>query len=141
MLQNPRRFLGFTLIELMIVVVVIAILAAIAFPAYQNFVRNAQRSDGMTALMGIALAQERHRANNAEYADNDDLIAGTLAGVGVLSPKGRYDLAITAAEATSFTATATKRDDGGISDPGCSPLTLEYDGNTIETEPEGCWRD
>jgi len=137
MQQTPRRFLGFTLIELMIVVAVIAILAAIAFPAYQNYTRNAQRTDGMTALMGIALAQERHRANNATYAGG----VGALAGVGPQSPEGRYDLAITAADATSFRATATKRADGGISDNACSPLILEYTGGTIETGPlGGCWR-
>jgi type IV pilus assembly protein PilE len=78
MQHTSRRSFGFTLIELMIVVAVIAILAAIAFPSYQNYVRNAQRSDGMTALMGIALAQERHRANNVAYAGS----IATLAGVG-----------------------------------------------------------
>ena len=135
MQQTPRRFLGFTLIELMIVVAVIAILAAIAFPAYQNYTRNAQRADGMTALMGIALAQERHRANNTEYAgDIED-----LGGVGTRSPEDRYELAITDANATSFSASATK--DAGISDDGCNPLTLVYAGGSVETTgPEGCWR-
>ena len=137
MQQTPRRFLGFTLIELMIVVAVIAILAAIAFPAYQNYTRNAQRADGMTALMGIALAQERHRANNVTYAGS----IATLAGVQEQSPEGRYNLAITGANATGFSATATKRADGGISDGGCSPLTFVYAAGVTTTGPEGCWRD
>ena len=136
MQQIPKRLQAFTLIELMIVVAVIAILAAIAFPAYQNYVRNAQRADGTTALMDLALAQERHRANNATYANN----VGALTGVGALSPELRYDLAITAANATSFSATATKRADGGISDGDCSPLTLQYGVGAVTTGPAGCWR-
>jgi type IV pilus assembly protein PilE len=137
MQHTSRRSFGFTLIELMIVVAVIAILAAIAFPSYQNYVRNAQRSDGMTALMGIALAQERHRANNVAYAGS----VADLAGINAQSPVGRYDLAITAANATSFSATATKRADGGIADGGCSPLTFVYAAGLTTTGPAGCWRD
>jgi type IV pilus assembly protein PilE len=124
----------------MVVVAVIAILAAIAFPAYQDFVRRAQRSDGMAALMDIRMAQERHRANNPTYAAN----VGELAGVEALSPESRYDLTIAvtpSTAATSFSATATKRGDGGIPDPACSPLTLDYAAGLVTRGPDnGCWR-
>jgi type IV pilus assembly protein PilE len=135
--RSPRRAAGFTLIELMLVVVIIAVLATIAFPTYQNYVRNAQRADGTTALMQVALAQERHRANNPAYAAT----IGDLVGVAEQSPEGRYDLEIDGAPtATSFRATAEKRDDGGVPDPGCYPLWLEYDAGGIMRGPEGCWR-
>ena len=130
---------GFTLIELMIVIVIVAILAAIAIPSYQNFVRQAQRSDGTTALMDIRMAQERHRANNVQYAAT----VGELTGIGALSPEGRYDLAIDdnpAPNATSFRATAEKRADGGLSDPACSTLWLRYNAGEVTRGPDGCWR-
>ena len=58
---------GFTLIELMLVVVVIGILAAIALPAYQQQVAKGRRADAITALSGILQAQERRRSNNGSY--------------------------------------------------------------------------
>ena len=144
MQHTSRRTFGFTLIELMIVVVVIAILAAIAFPSYQNYVRNAQRSDGITALTGIALAQERHRANNVEYAGN----IADLAGVEAQSPDGFWTLAITHNSASAFRATATKTD--GLPDADCDPLVLALglqwdnpgtaDPGLISQGPANCWR-
>jgi prepilin-type N-terminal cleavage/methylation domain-containing protein len=58
---------GFTLIELMIVVVVIGILAAIAYPSYQEHVRKARRADAQTALLELAQFMERHYTANGKY--------------------------------------------------------------------------
>jgi type IV pilus assembly protein PilE len=69
-LEKPRT--GFTLIELLIVIAVIAILATVALPAYQDQIRKARRTDGQAALVGIAMAQERFRANCSRYADTLD---------------------------------------------------------------------
>ena len=61
---------GFTLIELMVVVVIVGILAAIALPAYQQQVAKGRRADAVTALSGILQAQERRRSNNGTYTSN-----------------------------------------------------------------------
>lgn len=60
---------GFTLIELMITVVVVAILAAIALPSYQEYIMRARRTEGMGLLHEAAARQERYRAQNGTYAD------------------------------------------------------------------------
>lgn len=58
---------GFTLIEVMIVAAIISILAAIAYPSYQEHVRKARRADAQAALMELAQFMERHYTANGRY--------------------------------------------------------------------------
>ncbi|MFT6924527.1 MAG: type IV pilus assembly protein PilE [Psychromonas sp.] len=59
---------GFTLIELMIVVAIVAILAAISFPSYRDSVRNARRAEAQATLQGLSQAMERYYTTNGTYA-------------------------------------------------------------------------
>lgn len=69
---------GFTLIELMIAVVIVAILAAIALPSYQQHVQKSRRVDAKEALMRMATLQERFFFQNSAYTrDIDDLGGGS----------------------------------------------------------------
>ncbi len=73
---------GFTLTELMIVVAIVAILAAIAYPAYRDQVQKTRRSDGQVKLMEILQAQERYFTENNIYtADLTDLGYATATNV------------------------------------------------------------
>ena len=58
---------GFTLIELMIVVAIIGVLAAIAYPSYQRYVINTKRTDAMTELQNIATQIESRKLINGSY--------------------------------------------------------------------------
>ena len=90
---------GFTLIELMIVVAIIGILAAVAIPQYQNYVARTQMSEALSLASGskVALA-EYFQSNGVFPADND------TAGIGVNTTiKGKYVTSVTVS-ATAATA-------------------------------------
>ena len=67
---------GFTLLEVMTVVVIVGILAAVAIPAYLNNVTRSRRSDAFNALETVRAAQEMYRAENGGYAVSFAILAG-----------------------------------------------------------------
>ncbi|HAI46742.1 Fimbrial protein precursor [compost metagenome] len=99
---------GFTLIELMIVVAIIAILAAIALPAYQDYVARSQVSEAMTLSSGAKTAVTEYYADKGEFpADN---AAAGLADAASIS--GKYVLSVGVDEDT---ITATMKPAGSVS--------------------------
>ena len=84
-----RRPSGFTLLELLIAMVVLAIVTAVAMPMFQDSVRKSRRADAMAALTQVMQAQERFRANNAGYYQG--LLSG-LAGAPTNGPVGQRPL-------------------------------------------------
>ena len=73
---------GFSLMEVMIVVVIIGILAAIAIPSYSGYVTRTRRAEAVTALQTVALYQEKHMAERGQYGT----IAQLIANVGLPDP-------------------------------------------------------
>lgn len=99
--SSKRSNRGITLIELMIVVVIIGILASIAYPGYRNYVQESRRSDAQTLLLRAAALQEKFYADCRTYAsalDGAALDCGTgKLGLGVATPasaNGDYTLAV-----------------------------------------------
>jgi type IV pilus assembly protein PilE len=66
---------GFSLMEVMIVVAIVGILAAIAIPSYSGYVTRTKRSEAVTALQTVALYQEKHMAERGQYGSIANLIA------------------------------------------------------------------
>lgn len=83
-MPSRRQRAGFSLIELMIVIAIIAILAAIAIPAYQNYVIRAQVTEGLSLASGAKAAVWDYVSNTGEYPSNNDVAgladAGAIAG-------------------------------------------------------------
>lgn len=137
---------GFTLLELMIVVAVIGILSAIAFPSYQEHVRRAKRAEGKSALLKAAQLQERiyitgipgvtapaTYANNAQLPTLFGLGAGPVySGENPAQADGAYTITVDALSATCtslqqcFELRATPN--GTFADPKCGILTLTSTG-------------
>ncbi|QRN04265.1 prepilin-type N-terminal cleavage/methylation domain-containing protein [Legionella sp. MW5194] len=116
---------GFTLIELMIAVVVIAILTTIAYPSYLEYITRARRSDGQSALLDLASRMERFYSERNTY---QTATIGTGAATDVratnVSPDGWYTLSITAQTASAYTLQATPRNAQGTDDTRCQSLTI-----------------
>jgi type IV pilus assembly protein PilE len=98
---------GFSLTELMIVVALIGIIAAIAVPSYNSYMQRTRRSEAISALETLALYEEKHFAEFGRY----NTIAG-LAAVGYIDPNGmerNYQIAVNPnpSWAEGFLATAT----------------------------------
>ena len=66
-----KQFPGFTVIELMIVLVIVAILLALAYPSYVNYTRKARRGEAQQLLMNWSINQEIWRSNHPEYTNKD----------------------------------------------------------------------
>jgi type IV pilus assembly protein PilE len=73
---------GFTLIELMIVVAIIAILASVAYPSYTNSVLKGKRAEGRAALAELMLQQERYMTQTNSYCAFSNSNGTTTAGTG-----------------------------------------------------------
>lgn len=126
---------GFSLVEMLIAMVVLAILAAIAVPTYNESVRKSRRSEAFTALATLQQAQERWRNNQAAYASSvtasptDD-----PPGLGLSdeTPGGYYTVSIDAANATGYTATAYGKDDTSqAQDTACRALRVRMTGGNL----------
>ncbi len=145
--MKTRR--GFTLIELMIVVLVIAVLAGLAFSGYQKQVRKSRRAEAKQIVSDYALREEKLRSNAATYTT----ALTTLLNV-VTAPttwgSGYYSIAITAPSsgtcpggaakgtANSFIITATALGDQ-LKDTACTPLVYSNDCGTVAKTPTSCW--
>lgn len=125
MIQRSRQA-GFTLIELMITLVVIAILAAIALPSYESWVRKQKIRLAQSDLVALSLAMENAFQQRLSYAsDTDDLPSWTPS-----SKSSDFSFSIASSDATSYTVEAS----GSGKLAGCS-LSLD---STNTRSADGC---
>lgn len=137
--QSGRRAKGFTLIELMIVVAVIGILTAIAYPSYQDSVRKSRRTDAKSALLELAQFMERNYTLSNRY-DKDSSGAAVVLPYTETPKDGTakyYNLSISASDAQSFTLKAEPKN-SQVSDT-CGDLSITNTGEKTASGIGQCW--
>lgn len=131
-----RKNAGFTLIELMIVVAIVAILSAIAYPSYQDSVRKSRRADATSQLLETAQQMERCYTQNNAY-NHADCPSGTINTDG-----GYYTVTITRA-ASTFSLTANPvAGTSQAADGKCATFTITQTGakTATGTDSTNCWK-
>ena len=120
-----RKIRGLTLIELMVVVAVLAILSAIVYPLYTEQARKARRTEGRSALMLPAQAQERFYTVNGSYSDDPVALGVTSSAVDKKydTDKGYYQVSTTGGSTFIATATAIGAQAG---DSACTAMTITH---------------
>ena len=114
---------GFTLIELIIVVAIIGIIAAIAIPSYQGYIEKGHRTDMMSELQNIATTIESRKLAQGRYSN------ALIAGLGGSFPRqgtALYTISFSDPLTSEWTITASPIDDTRMADDG--DLSLDYRG-------------
>ena len=132
----PRKRNGFTLIELMITVAIIAILASIAYPSYQQYIIRSKRSAAQAQMMDIANRQQQFLLANRRYATKDALTASGYTLPAEVAANYGYTITLQDASTAvpSFLLTFSPTSTG--SQRGDGDLTLDNQG--VKT-PAGKW--
>lgn len=136
------RAAGFSLIEIMIVVAIIAILAAIALPSYQAQTKKARRADAIMALEKAAAKQEQYYFQYNQYTDDESRLGGGAASIP--SPEGNYSVTAALVDGgQGYTLTATPVV-GGVQadDSACTQFTLTHLGQrgaSPAANTDTCW--
>lgn len=149
-MAKRRGARGFSVPEMMIVLAMLGIVAAIAYPNFIDALRKGRRSEAMQALALVQQGEERFRSTNATYGDSANFAAW---GVTATTSSGYYTITVGGVSATGYTATATAV--AGTSqgnDTNCSVMGVRMAGGNLSygggasidwaaanPDPNRCW--
>jgi type IV pilus assembly protein PilE len=133
-----KKISGFSLLEVMIAVVIVGIIAAFAYPSYQNQIRKSRRSEAQIELEKIAMAQERFFSANNGYTSDLSQLPSYDANP-VMTENGYYSISA-AINGATLTLTATPVAGKGQDQDTCTQFTLDSTGKKDATPSKAdCW--
>ena len=148
-MKKIKQQTGVTLMELMIVVAIIAMISAYAYPSYTQFVVRAKRAIGTSSLMQIADRQQQFFMDNKRYATtltnlgyaSDSIMLGEEGQVVTVGDDKRiYEVEISASNFVSYELTATPQLKQAEKDSSCGNLTITHTGDKSQSgSGDNCW--
>ena len=147
--MKMRRLTGFTMVEIAIVLVIVSLLAAFAYPSYLSQVRKSRRADASIVIESMAQEQERFFSRFRTYTSvvaAPQSCTGAACGLGQLDNMSRNDYytVTSAGDGTSFTLTATARGTQ-VDDDDCQSMSMNNVGVRSSLDSSGgdstdeCW--
>lgn len=140
---------GVTLLELMVVVVIIGIIASIAYPSYTQFIIRAKRTAGSAVLLQVADRQQQFFMDNKQfatalsslgYAADSFMVNDDGSTVGATDKNRTYSISLSAVTATSYTVQALPQLGQAAHDSDCGTLTLTHAGAKGQSgSGDKCW--
>lgn len=129
---RARRARGFTLIEIVIVMAIVAILSAIAIPQYFQYIARGHRSEARATLTHAAQWMERWRTERGSYQNPQNLPNPPQLPVGLqtspASGAAVYNITVATPTPATYTLTATPVAPGPMANDGCGNFTLDGTG-------------
>lgn len=131
---SNKNSAGFTLVELMIAVAIIAILAAVAMPSYQNYVTEMRRNAAQSCMLELVQFTERYYSNQMTY------VGATLPTLECRTNMAVHYTFAYAADptATAYTIRATAQGGQASRDANCTPMQITQSG--ARSPSTGCWK-
>lgn len=135
--MNVIRMRGLTLLELMVVLVIVALLATLAWPGFAGHFQRVRRQDAITTLLRIQLQQEQWRAQDTDYAS-----LAELGWTPARSLDGHYRLELRGHGPAGYRVIARPRRQGPQAGDPCGPFALDQDGPVLGSgfADARCWR-
>jgi len=127
---------GFTLIEIIIAIVIIGLLAAVAFPSFVDSVRKSRRIDATSTLLALQLLIERRRASNIDYASSLPVAAGGT----YASKNGYYSITYGPTTTAIFSVTAVPVSGTEQANDACTSFVINQNGPVLSNATDRmCW--
>lgn len=124
---------GFSLVELMVVIAIIAILASIGIPTYNNFILKSHRSEAKSELLSASNAADNFEIRNGSFPSGSNINSFYHAN----TQSGLYTLSYSNT-GSSYTITATAQG-SQTSDTPCTSMKLQVNGAIVDKTPTECW--